>query len=264
MTRVFVLGHRGMLGHVVERHFRDTGFDPLVSERRYTGSPRDPLVEEVRESGAEWIINAIGRIKQKSNDPRDLFRLNAQLPIHLATRISSHQQLLHASTDCVFSGSRGSYSTSDERDADDDYGLSKAIGEAAAKVGRCYVFRVSIIGPERTSAVGLLEWFLRQCGPVKGFVNHRWNGITTLEWSKRAAAFISGSWSSSQSIVQLASPPLSKYDLLKCVGDVFKHNVLVEPINAADTIDRTLLGDIVCPRIDAQLRELYAWYQAQV
>src|SRR5439155_12267180 len=106
--------HRGMLGHVVALYFRESGFDVVTSEARYTGGPRDDLVEEVRTSQAGWVVNAIGRIKQKSTDAVQLLLTNAQLPVHLAARLRPGQRLLHASTDCVFSGRRGLYHTSDE------------------------------------------------------------------------------------------------------------------------------------------------------
>src|SRR5580704_19372743 len=66
--RVFVLGHRGMLGHVVARYAAEAGCTVLTSDARYTASPRDALVEEVRESDASAVINCLGLTKQRSDD----------------------------------------------------------------------------------------------------------------------------------------------------------------------------------------------------
>jgi dTDP-4-dehydrorhamnose reductase len=146
-VKVFVLGHHGMLGHVVARYLREQGHEVLTSELRYTGVPRDPLVETVRASGCAWVINAIGKIHQKSPPPAELMIANAKLPIHLKSRLLREQRLLHASTDCVFSGRRGSYRVDDECDAEDLYGFSKILAEAAAEPGRCVMLRTSIIAP---------------------------------------------------------------------------------------------------------------------
>ena len=54
---MFVLGHRGMLGHVVARFATESGWNVFTSELRYGASPRDSLVEEVRDSGASAVIN---------------------------------------------------------------------------------------------------------------------------------------------------------------------------------------------------------------
>jgi dTDP-4-dehydrorhamnose reductase len=262
--KVFILGHRGMLGHVAARYLADAGFEILTSDRRYDGSPRDPLVEEVRCSGAAWVVNAIGRIKQKCCDPAQLLRANAQLPVHLAARLAPGQRLVHASSDCVFSGRAGWYRTGDERDADDDYGFSKVLGESAAVWDRCQIFRVSMVGPERHGGHGLLGWFFQQTRPVDGFTNHRWNGITTLEWCKRAAALMDGSWTPPGAVVQFASAqPVSKYELLQLAAGVWDHRIEIRPTAAPMPVDRTLVGDVVCAPFDQQLGELRQWYEAR-
>ena len=55
--RVFVLGHRGMLGHVVSRYSAEAGWEVITSPLRYSAGARDPLIEQVRESGASVVIN---------------------------------------------------------------------------------------------------------------------------------------------------------------------------------------------------------------
>jgi dTDP-4-dehydrorhamnose reductase len=250
-----------MLGHVVARYLADLGFEVLTSPRRYEGGPRDSLVEEVRASQADWVINAIGKIKQKCDDATELIRVNGQFPVHLSVRLAPGQRLLHASTDCVFCGRRGDYRTTDERDADDDYGFSKILGEAAV-AEHCVVMRVSMIGPELAGGHGLLGWFFRQPGPVNGYTNHRWNGITTLEWAKQAAALLRGEWTPPASHFQLACRrAVSKYELLRLSAEVWGRHIEIRPLATPEPVDRTLVGDVECPPIGEQLAELRRWYE---
>jgi dTDP-4-dehydrorhamnose reductase len=260
--KVFVLGHKGMLGHVVTAFLREKGLDVLTSGARYTALPNDPLISEARASSADWVINAIGKIKQKTTEPSELIAANALLPIQLKTYLHPHQRIIHASTDCVFSGTRGNYAVTDERDATDVYGFSKAMGEVAAEPGRCQILRVSIIGPELKSGAGLMGWFLSQTSGIKGYTNHYWNGITTLEWAKLAVGIMQGSLVLDSPIVQIVSAaPVSKYELLKQISQVWRHDIAIDPMEAPENIDRTLAPGLVRSPILSQLQEQYDWYQ---
>jgi dTDP-4-dehydrorhamnose reductase len=259
---VFVAGHRGMLGHVAVRYFAEKGCRVITSERRYQALARDPLVEEIRDSQCGWVVNALGKIKQKCQEPDDLFRANSLFPIQLKKRLRRDQRLICASTDCVFSGRAGNYSIDSEPDPEDIYGLSKLLGETVAEPDRAYVLRSSIIGPELTNGVGLMSWFLRQEGSVKGFANHLWNGITTLEWSKACLELMRGERSLQTSLWQVGVwPPVSKYDLLHIVANVWGHPVSIEAVNAPRDVDRSLrptwLRGATLPE---QILELKEWY----
>lgn len=260
--RVFVLGHRGMLGHVVARFLEQQGCEVVTSPARYGGAARDSLVETVRDSGSAWIVNALGRIKQKTEDPAELYLANSVFPLHLRARMRSDQRLIHASSDCVFSGRRGQYSIADERDADDVYGLSKALGEAAAQSGRCWVIRTSIIGPELGKGWGLMGWFLRQSGEVNGYTNHLWNGITTLEWAGIAWELMTGQLGTEGPLIQAGTwPPMSKCEVLRLIGNAWGLAVKVRPTEAQDAVDRTLLPTLKRPDLEHQLSKMRAWYE---
>ena len=75
-SRVFVLGHRGMLGHLVAAYLRQAGCEVITSDLRYAGTPREPLLQAVRDSGCAWVINALGAIPQKVEDAEVFFRAN--------------------------------------------------------------------------------------------------------------------------------------------------------------------------------------------
>lgn len=267
-ARVFVAGHRGMLGHVVRREFEDQGVEVVTTDARYNAEARDPVVEAARESGAPYVINCLGRIKQKSADPGDLYRANTLFPLHLRERLRAGQFLIHASTDCVFAGSRGNYAIDDERDADDVYGVSKALGEGVALHPETLVIRASIVGPERPRAPGepgsgLLGWFLSQPEetPLRGFTNHRWNGITTLDWAHVAAECMARREGGARlpAIVQPGTGAVSKYELLELFRTAFGTSHRIDPFEAPDPVDRTLRPTLERRPLPDQLSELSAW-----
>jgi dTDP-4-dehydrorhamnose reductase len=259
--RVFVLGHQGMLGHVVARFLGQQGCEVVTSGLRYAGAARDSLVEAVRDSACDWVVNALGRIKQKTEDPNELYLANSLLPLHLAARMRSGQRLIHASTDCVFSGRKGNYSIADERDAEDVYGLSKIFGEAAVQPGRCWVLRTSIIGPELGTGWGLMGWFFRQSGEVNGYTNHSWNGLTTLEWAEIAWEIVNSRLNTEGPLIQAGTwPPLSKCDVLALIAKAWGISVKIRPTEAKDALNRALVPTLKRPDLEQQLHKLHAWY----
>jgi dTDP-4-dehydrorhamnose reductase len=258
--RVFVVGHRGMLGHVVTRYLAQEGLEIISSNLRYTGAENDPLVRVIADSQVDWIINATGKTTRNAADRREIFLVNTQLPLHLRLKLRPSQRMIHASTDGVFSGKTGNYSVSDFPDAQDDYGLSKSIAEVIAESEKCIVLRCSIIGPDQAKGRGLMSWFLQQTTSVEGFTNQLWNGITTLEWAKICFELIEGKLPLTPSILQPASTIVSKFDLLKLISAVYSHPTEVIPKRSSEAINRTLLPNLFRDSLDHQLKELRAWY----
>lgn len=254
-----------MLGHAAARYFAEQGFTVETSEARYTAEVDDALVESVRASDALYVLNCLGRIKQKTTDVGELYRGNTIFPLHLRERMRGEQHLFHASSDCVFSGARGGYRIDDPRDATDVYGLSKALGESVARAPRTTVLRVSIIGPElpESSGSGLLAWFLRQPTdrPVSGYTNHLWNGITTLEWARLVRALIDGASAGEAlpAMIQPGTEPLSKYALLCLARDAFATGHELRQVEAPERIDRTLEPTVELPPLTLQLSRLAHW-----
>jgi dTDP-4-dehydrorhamnose reductase len=259
--KIFVLGHRGMLGHVVARYLAEQGMEVLTTEARYTGLPNDPLVAAVRASAAEWVINAIGKLDSKSTPVAEMLVVNAQLPVHMKTFLRRNQRLIHASTDGVFSGQTGNYAVDAERDATDLYGFSKILGEVVAEPKKAIVIRTSVVGPSIVPGIGLMDWFLRQRETVNGFTNHVWNGVTTLEWAKFVERIIREQFVATAPILQVGSESaVTKYDLLKLISQVWNHQVSITSTENVRAIDRSLALDVKCPCIRQQLAELKSWY----
>jgi dTDP-4-dehydrorhamnose reductase len=263
-VKVFVLGHRGMLGHVVARVFAERGCTVETSSARYTGEPRDALVEQARESDADAVINCLGSTKRREGDRSELYLANTLFPIQLADRLGPDQHLVHASTDCVFAGTRGGYAVGDEKDAVDAYGVSKALGEAIVWRPRVTVLRVSIVGPDKADGRGLLAWFLRQPtdAEVPGFVNHHWNGVTTLEWALMAhdAVVRRRRGERVAPILQPGTPPVSKYELLCIFRDVYGTAHRIAPVRTSEDVDRTLAPTELRANIATQVAALRDWY----
>ena len=259
--KVLVLGHKGMLGHVVTRFLREQGLNVLTLQERYTAQPNDPLIRAIEASEADWIINCIGLIKQKSDDSLALIKTNAMGPAHIKSALRKGQRLLHPGTDCVFSGKTGSYAEDARKDAEDIYGFSKLLGEAVAEPGKCTVLRTSIIGPDTGTASGLMSWFLSQSKSVNGFTNHFWNGITTLDWAMLAYDLIAGKLNFEKPLVQVGSKAaVSKYELLCLIRDIWGHKIDIVPVESPDRVDRTLKVELQRSPIEEQLKQFKQWY----
>jgi dTDP-4-dehydrorhamnose reductase len=148
-------------------------------------------------------------------------------------------RLVHMSTDCVFSGSKGNYRESDPSDAKDLYGRSKYLGEVAYP--NAITLRTSIIGHELQSAHGLVGWFLAQQGQCNGFTRAIFSGLPTVALAQvvrdvvipRPGLF---------GVYHVAAQPISKYDLLKLVADVYGKTIEITPSEKL-VIDRSLNAD---------------------
>ena len=105
--------------------------------------------------------------------------VNALFPHRLARLcLATGTRLIHISTDCVFSGLKGSYTEDDKPDPVDLYGHTKLLGEIDRP--GCVTLRTSIIGRDFVKRVGLLEWFLsNRSGQVNGFTRAIYSGLTT-------------------------------------------------------------------------------------
>lgn len=256
--KVLVLGVSGMLGNAMFRLLGQAPglevhgtarsaavvhrFAPELARNVVAGidvENSDALAGVFARVRPQAVINCIGLVKQLSeaSDPLGALPINSLLP-HRLTRLCaiSGARLVHVSTDCVFSGSRGMYRESDESDAKDLYGKSKYLGEVAAH--HAITLRTSIVGHELGSAHGLVGWFLSQEGTVKGFTRAIFSGLPTVELS-RVVRDIVLPRPELFGVYHVASEPISKYDLLRMVAAVYGKQVTIVPDDAL-VIDRSL------------------------
>jgi dTDP-4-dehydrorhamnose reductase len=256
---VFVLGHGGMLGHVVSRWLREAGFSVRTTQLRY-GTPGDELLREVAGSDCGAVVNCMGTTPDRTIDPGELYAVNALLPQRLAAVLGKERLLIHPSSDGVFDGRRGDYALSEPTNARDAYGLSKRLGELALHAGRVVVLRCSIVGLDPGRARNLLSWFLSQQTQVRGYTNQRWNGITALEWAKLAERALRADPQLPPGIHQPACAlAVSKHELLQIAARVFCHRVELTAEESETSLDRSLRPSLCCSRIQEQLDELRLW-----
>jgi dTDP-4-dehydrorhamnose reductase len=175
------------------------------------------------------VINCVGLIKQLpiASQPLPSIAINSLFPhqlAHICKRIGS--RMIHISTDCVFSGKKGNYSESDQSDAEDLYGKTKYLGEVAYP--HCITLRTSIIGHELKGNYGLVEWFLRQKGKVKGFTKAIYTGFPTMELARIIREQVIPKTDLS-GLYHVSANPISKYELLKIVASLYKKTIDIEP-----------------------------------
>jgi len=258
---IIVLGSRGMLGQMVFAYFSSfSKYNVIKYDGYFTQDNFSEWGSFLRDFPEAVVINCVGRIKQKSNDPIEMSWSNSLLPLVLSSSLLSTNYLIHASTDCVFSGKKGEpYLSSDMSDSQDIYGWSKRMGEIALlNRPNALIVRVSIIGPNKSSSASdLLSWFLGNPpgSQLKGYENHLWNGITTLEWAKKIEEIINER--KLNGIIQLGTEKYySKYDMLLLFNKCFKKNFIIDRYHHAESIDRRLKPDIVCDSLEFQIAEL--------
>jgi dTDP-4-dehydrorhamnose reductase len=264
--RVFILGHRGMLGHVVARRAAERGYIVVTTDARFGGGARDPVIDAARRSDTDLVLNCLGCTPSRSTDLWTLMVANALFPLHLGAQLRPAQYLIHASTDCVFAGALGQYATDSPRDAVDPYGFSKLLGEEIQRRPNTTVVRTSIVGPNPAAPRGLMAWFLAQpeSVDVPGYINHRWNGMTTLDWADFALDLADARLANPSrpvpTVVQPATTVVTKYELLSAIRDIAAPTRRVRPVSAAAAIDRSLLPTDQRDPIREQLERLVEWY----
>lgn len=249
--KIVILGAGGMLGHkmysVLAKSFPETVavfrkcpahyasfgvFNDRSMRGAFDARKVDELDAYLKPLQPDVVINCIGLTTRKlgSQAESDIIVVNSVLPHKLKEWCQANgSRLIHFSTDCVFSGKSGPYSIDSARDAKDLYGQSKALGEVDGP--GVLTIRSSIIGLEIEGKTELLEWFLSQRGKdVKGFRNVMYSGVTTktmahvvLDLLKKNIAF--------GGIQQLASEPISKYELLRAANDVFGVGARIEAVD---------------------------------
>ena len=243
--KILVLGGTGMLGHTLFRVLeRESNHEIYASARdnvlldklteKYTNKYIKNLdatnfqeLERVLNSlNPDLVINCVGVIKQVEHldETYQTVLLNSLLP-HKIQKVCEdiNSKFIHISTDCVFSGARGNYSEEDFADCYDLYGRSKLLGEIGDKRNTITI-RTSIIGHELRGHISLLDWFLSQKKFCKGFSNAIFSGFPTVILSRIIKDYLIDQ-EDIFGIFHLSSQPISKYELLKIISDVYSKKI---------------------------------------
>jgi len=259
--RLLVLGGEGMLGHKVFQVL-SRRFETYVTFQSFGGLWKHyPMYENIdcehtiggvnvmdfgsvirafAEARPDVVINCIGIVKQlkEAKDALLSIRLNSLFPHQLADLCeATGTRMFHMSTDCVFSGRRGNYTEKDLPDPEDLYGRTKLLGEVDRP--GCLTIRTSIFGRDFVKQNALMEWFLsNRGGKVRGYINAIYTGFPTQVLAGIMGDLVENSPDLS-GLYQVASEPISKYDLLIKIRDAMDLNIEIEPYTEFSS-DRSL------------------------
>jgi len=254
MKRLIVLGANGMLGSEVVR-IAEVNSIPVVAISRSSEVPFDVESMEFQQvarklglSESDWLVNCIGWIPQKSHgDKKEDKRLATLLNTNLPDQLSrSKAQLgfnwIQIATDCVFKGDNGNYSESDAMDAEDLYGLSKIAGEHLSQ-GAIQI-RCSIVGRDVRTSSGIYSWFKSAAskGPVNGYVNQHWNGVSATAFARLSSGILKNDWTTPVTQHWLPRDAVSKFELLQLFAKSLELKPsAVAPVQATNSVNRILV-----------------------
>ena len=249
--KFLILGCNGMAGHTVSIYLKEQGhsvfgFDmaksPFIDSIAGNALDTGLLCDVIGKNKFDSIINCIGLLNRvcDENKAAAVF-LNSYLPHFLAqTTDGTDTQVIHMSTDCVFSGKRGEYTEDDIPDGETFYDRTKALGELCD--GENVTLRGSIIGPDiNPRGIGLLNWFMQQQGEINGYTGAVWTGQTTLQLAKtmEAAAYdrAAGLYNT------VPNNSINKYELLQLMNRYLRGGSIkinpVEGVSADKSLKRT-------------------------
>lgn len=236
-NRILILGASGMLGNTLLRYFSSVSewdvYGTVRSDRYkniFSNNLGNKIISDVDvlstdrllsifgEVKPAIVINCIGVVKQlkAAEDPLLTLPINSLLPHKLSNLCElTGARLIHFSTDCVFSGSKGMYIEGDIADADDLYGRSKFLGEVGGK--NAITLRTSIIGHELEGSRSLVDWFLAQKNKVHGYEGAIFSGLPTIEIAKILHERVIPN-NGLRGLYHLSVDPISKFKLLNLIA----------------------------------------------
>ncbi len=271
MKKVAILGANGMAGHMVSLYLNSLGKYEVTNLCHGKKLNRNSFIVDVsnlsdleavlKQINPDIIINCIGILNDKSDDNIAYTSyINTFFPHFLENYyINSPTKIIHISTDCVFSGKRGSYSEEDYKDEKSIYGLTKNFGEIINT--KDLTIRTSIIGPELKDGKGLFNWFMKQDGEVLGYKNAYWTGVTTLELAKIIDTAIEKEITGLYNVVP--NERISKYDLLNLIKNIFNKDSVKVLEYENELVDKSLISvkdfDYTVKSYEEMLKELKVW-----
>ncbi len=270
--KFLVLGCNGMAGHTISLYLKEQGHDVrgfAQEKSKYVesivGDARDiDFVRNLITGGRyDTVINCIGILNQFAEQNKALATfLNSYFPHFLAeVTCGIDTQVIHMSTDCVFSGKKGAYTEDDFRDGETFYDRSKALGEL--EDDKNITLRNSIVGPDiNPNGIGLMNWFMKQNTPINGYTKSMWTGQTTLQLAKTMEVAAKERTSGLYNTVPDHS--ISKYDLLRLFNKYLRNDSIqispIEGINADKSLKRTRYDfGYIIPDYEIMVAELADW-----
>ncbi len=253
--KFFICGCNGMAGHTISLYLQEQGhevygFDLQESKliKSFAGNAFDTetISHVIKEGKYDSVINCIGVLNQFAENNHALAAfLNSYFPHFLAkTTEGTDTQVIHMTTDCVFSGKKGSYTEHDLRDGETFYDRSKALGELDDE--KNLSLRNSIVGADiNPNGIGLLNWFMNNTKDehpvVNGFTKAMWTGQCTYQLAKTMEA---AAKERAHGLVNaVPDTDISKYELLKLFNKYLRGGRVqinpIEGVNADKSLKRT-------------------------
>jgi dTDP-4-dehydrorhamnose reductase len=264
---ILILGSNGMAGHTISEYLKRNTPHTILTVARSNSTyiidvekRKDDLLDIFENMNPSVVINCVGCLPSECELNPDRARfLNATFPKWLERKTRNTKiKIIHLSTDCVFSGSKGNYDELDTPDATNVYGKTKIAGEI--NNDKDLTIRTSLIGMEISlHKTGLLEWFLSQQRTF-GYTNVFWNGVTTLELARFIEHVLDNDLTG---LYHLHSETVSKNNLLNMISSAWNKNIDIVPRNEPKS-DKSL----ICTRTDCafevmnlykQIKNLYEW-----
>lgn len=249
-TKVLILGSSGLIGHQIYNYLdANSNFD--LEDISYRNKPNNQTIQldatneynflkAIEEISPDFIINCIGILIDEADRcmEKTIF-LNALLP-HKLKKLADNinARLIHMSTDCVFSGLKGSsYIETDSKDGRDTYAKTKGIGEVICN--NHLTIRTSVVGPElKDNGSELFSWFMRQSNSIQGFTDVYWSGVSTIELAKAVHWAINNDLTGLYHITN--NDRISKNDLLRLFRKFTNKDIEIHPLNGKN-IDKSFI-----------------------
>lgn len=260
--KIAVVGASGMLGHTVVNHLSKNKNFTIYAFTRNRKICRDKNIFYINYNELfsfffpyDYLINCAGVLRTKDKSPElisEAININALLPLKIL-KADLSKKIINITTDGVFSGSTGNYLETSRHDACDVYGKTKSLGEINDQ--RIYNLRCSIIGKELNSSKNLLSWFLSQQDGVSinGYLNHLWNGITTLQFAKICENIIINDIKINNVQHIVPKDTVNKYELLILLKKFYKKDITILPIESNNPTNKIL--STMSPNTNAALWE---------
>ena len=242
--KILILGGDGMIGHKMAQVLSVQNHEIFISVREnkdltlkrispkakvfFNDVLKDSILDFLDKVNPDVIINAIGITIRRgaAENISDTIYLNSLFPHQISSwALTFKKRLIHFSTDCVFSGSEGSYLEDATPNALDYYGKTKGLGEINSKSS--LTIRSSMIGPELYNKTELFEWIINNKEKeINGFSRVMYSGVTTVYMARLLADLIDNHKNLS-GIYNIASKPISKFELLHLINDNFDLGLII-------------------------------------
>lgn len=261
-----------MAGHTISLYLQERGHEVEGFDLRkscYIKSfacdafDTETIAEVIIKGKYDSVINCIGVLNQFAENDKALAAfLNSYFP-HFLAKITdgTGTQVIHMSTDCVFSGKKGQYTEDDIPDGTSFYDKSKALGELYDN--KNITMRNSIVGPDiNPRGIGLLNWFMQQHKEINGYTMSMWTGQTTLQLAKTMEAAAREKAYGLYNMVPDCS--ISKYELCRLFNKYLRNESIkinpVEGVNADKSLRRTRYDfGYLIPDYETMVIELAEW-----